>query len=78
MEAVNLPNAGVAAELAEPPKPKLGPEEVLAPKLNPVLCNMCKMSRVGEDVRSSLIRPCQHGKYVTQVLSGHAYLRGRR
>lgn len=32
------PNAGAAAELAEPPKPKLGPEDVLAPKLNPVLC----------------------------------------
>ena len=35
----DAPKAGVAAELAEPPKPKPGPEEVLAPKLNPVLCS---------------------------------------
>lgn len=77
-QAVKLPNAGAAAELAEPPKPKLGPEEVLAPKLNPVLCSMCTKSRTGEDARSALIKPCQHANNAAQVLSNYAYLRGRR
>ncbi len=34
----DMPKAGVAAGLAEAPKPKLGPEDVLAPKLKPELC----------------------------------------
>ena len=34
----DMPKAGVAAGLAEAPKPKPGPEDVLAPKLKPELC----------------------------------------
>lgn len=34
----DMPKAGVAVGLAEAPKPKLGPEDVLAPKLKPELC----------------------------------------
>lgn len=36
----DTPKAGVAAGLAEAPKPK--PEDVLAPKLKPVLCTKQK------------------------------------
>lgn len=38
----DAPKAGVAAGLAEAPKPKLGPEDVLAPKLKPELCTKQK------------------------------------
>ena len=34
----DMPKAGVAAGLADAPKPKLGPKDVLAPKLKPELC----------------------------------------